>query len=93
MIFISLSKDFAFVNASCNDKLLQRRKYRYLGKGLASLILKQFLEGYIDPSYDTCLVDPDTANIRAMRAYEKAGFKVVKTVKEGTVTWMVRWRI
>jgi aminoglycoside 6'-N-acetyltransferase len=65
----------------------------YLGKGLGSLILRKFLEEYVDPSYDSCLVDPNTANIRAIRAYEKAGFKVVKTVKEGNLTWMVRMKV
>ena len=47
----------------------------------------------LDPLYDACFVDPDTANIRAMRIYEKAGFNVFKTFKEGKRTWMVRWKI
>ena len=62
----------------------------YVGKGLGSLIMRQFLKEYVDPSYDACFVDPDTANVQAIRACEKAGFEKVKTVKEGTVTWMVR---
>lgn len=58
----------------------------YVGKGLGSRIMTQFLKEYVDPYYDACLVDPDTANMQAIRAYEKAGFKKIKTVKEGTVT-------
>lgn len=64
----------------------------YVGKGFSAELMKQFLEEYVDPSYDACFVDPDTANIKALRAYEKAEFKKVKTIKEGTVTWMLRKR-
>ncbi len=59
-------------------------------KGLGPLLLLQFLKEHIDPLYEACFVDPDTANVQAIRAYEKAGFKAVKTVNEGTITWMVR---
>ena len=65
----------------------------YAGKGFGAGIMKQFLADYVDPYYDACFVDPDTANIKAIRAYEKAGFKKIKTIKEGTITWMVRSRI
>lgn len=65
----------------------------YLGKGLGPRIIKKFLSEYVDPHYDACFVDPDTANIRAIRVYEKAGFNKIKTVKDGTVTWMVRGKI
>lgn len=63
---------------------------RYLEKGYGSEILRQFLKEHIDPIYEACFVDPDTRNIRAIRAYEKAGFKKIKPVKEGTIIWMVR---
>ena len=62
----------------------------YFGKGLGPRIMEQFLREIVDPFYDACFVDPDTTNLQAIRAYEKAGFKTVKTVKEGTITWMVR---
>lgn len=65
----------------------------FLGKGLGSRILTQFLEEYVDPHYDACLVDPDTANIGAIRAYEKAGFKEIKMIKKGTIMWMMREKI
>lgn len=61
-----------------------------LGKGLGPLLLTQFLKEHIDPLYEACFVDPDTANVQAIRAYEKAGFKKVKTVNEGAITWMMR---
>lgn len=61
-----------------------------VGKGLGPLLLLQFLKEHIDPLYEACFVDPDTANVQAIRAYEKAGFKAVKTVNEGAITWLVR---
>ena len=65
----------------------------FLGKGLGSRIIKKFLNEYVDPHYDACFVDPDTANIKAIRAYENAGFKKRKTVKDGAVTWMMRRKV
>lgn len=64
----------------------------FLGKGLGACIIKQFLTEYVDPHYDACFVDPAAGNIKAIRTYEKAGFKKIKMVNEGTVTWMVRER-
>ncbi len=65
----------------------------YLGKGLGSEILKQFLKKHIDPIYEACFVDPDTTNGRAIHVYEKAGFKKIRTIKNGAITWMVRTKI
>lgn len=62
----------------------------FLGKGLTSIILQQFLKEYVDPSYEACFVDPDTANIIAIRAYEKAGFKIIQMIQQGKVTWMLK---
>ena len=62
----------------------------FIGKGYGPLLLKAFLKTHVDPHYEACFVDPDSANIQAIRAYEKAGFQKVKTIKEGTITWMVR---
>lgn len=61
----------------------------YLGQGLAPVVLTQFLQEYVAHFYEACFVDPETTNIRAIRVYEKAGFKTVKTIKEEGVTWMV----
>ncbi len=64
----------------------------YVGKGYGSRIMKQFLEEFVDPAYEACFVDPDTANAQAIRAYENVGFKKVKTVKDDAITWMVRMK-
>ena len=62
----------------------------FIGKGLGPVIMMQFFKDHIASVYDACFVDPDTTNTSAIRAYEKAGFKRVKTVNEGSITWMVR---
>ncbi len=52
----------------------------HLGKGLAAPTLQAFMEFYqsnIDPKADTFCIDPDKNNPRAIRVYEKAGFKMV----------------
>lgn len=63
-----------------------------VGKGYGAKIMQQFLHEYVDPFYAACFVDPDAANVQAIRAYAKAGFVSLKTVQEGTVVWMVRMR-
>lgn len=65
----------------------------YVGKGYGSRIMKQFLQEFVDPVYEACFVDPDTANTQAIRAYENAGFEKIKTIEDGKVTWMIRKRI
>lgn len=53
----------------------------YLHRNLAGTTLNTFTEYMqeLDPSIKTFLIDPDTSNIRAKHAYEKAGFIVVST--------------
>ena len=60
-----------------------------VGQGWGSRILIQFLKEHIFKHFEAVFVDPDTANTQAIRVYEKAGFKKIKTVKEGAITWMV----
>ena len=62
----------------------------YLGKGLGSRMMRQFLQEKVDPIYDACIVDPNTGNAQAIRAYETAGFQQINTVKGGMITWMMR---
>ena len=63
---------------------------KWTRKGLGPLLINDFLKEHVFTQFEACFVDPDTANIGAIRAYEKAGFKKVKAVKEGTITWMVK---
>ena len=64
----------------------------YVGKGYGSRIIRQFLQEHIDSKYSACFVDPNTSNVQAIRAYEKAGFKKITTTKDGTVTFMIKKR-
>lgn len=50
------------------------------GKGLGSEILRRFVDEVVFavPTTRSCLADPDVRNIASIRAFEKAGFRVVK---------------
>lgn len=47
----------------------------YLEKGIAGKILSFFLEAHVYTRFSGCLVDPGKDNLRAVKTYEKAGFK------------------
>ena len=49
-----------------------------VGKGHGSALLKQFVEELFAEGTPRVLIDPDPANQRAIRAYEKAGFAVLE---------------
>ena len=57
----------------------------YIGKNLGVKILKNF----DTMGYKNILVDPDIDNIAAIKTYEKAGFKKIKTHKENNIIWML----
>ena len=54
----------------------------YLHQGLGAPMLRQFLREIVfaNAAYDSCLIGPDPANAAAIKAYEKAGFRHLKTV-------------
>jgi RimJ/RimL family protein N-acetyltransferase len=62
----------------------------YIGKGLAAPILRAFLEDHVWRTFQHCLVDPDVKNIAAIKAYQKAGFVMVKHVDD--MVWLVATR-
>ena len=53
----------------------------YLGLGLGSKILKEFLEQVVfqEEGITTCVVDPSPNNTRMIRVNEKVGFKYLTT--------------
>ena len=50
-----------------------------LGKGHGSAILRAFADMLFDEGAPRLIIDPDPANPRAVRAYEKAGFQAFDT--------------
>lgn len=63
----------------------------YIGKGVGAYAIRELVKEYVFKDFDACIVDPNTTNTRAIRAYEKAGFKTLGTLKDGAITMMV-WR-
>lgn len=67
----------------------------YLGKGLGTrlaLALVDFL--FRDPGVTRIQTDPAPTNLRAIRCYEKAGFRQIKTIvtPDGPAVYMLRER-
>ena len=54
------------------------------GQGIGSEILRRFVEQVVfgPPSTTSCVADPDARNVASLRAFEKAGFRVVKEFVE-----------
>ncbi|MBI3236638.1 MAG: GNAT family N-acetyltransferase [Chlamydiales bacterium] len=50
----------------------------YLGKGLASLLIEEFLLKKF-PQATEVLIDPEASNLRAIHVYKKVGFVIVET--------------
>jgi RimJ/RimL family protein N-acetyltransferase len=48
-----------------------------LSIGLGSTVLQQFTEQLWDEGHRVIVIDPDPRNARAVRAYEKAGFRMI----------------
>ncbi|MEX0683969.1 MAG: GNAT family N-acetyltransferase [Dehalococcoidia bacterium] len=64
-------------------------------RGLGAPILQRFIDEQIfsRPGVTVCLISPKPDNTRAVRAYEKAGFRYVKTVyvpQEGGHEYVMR---
>ncbi len=55
----------------------------FIGKGFGSQSIKKFLKEVVFryPGISTCYVDPEPENLRAIKSYEKVGFKYLKTVQ------------
>ncbi len=53
----------------------------FLGKGLGSDFIRQFTDHlFLNKSVKRIITDPAPENTRAIRAYEKAGFKILKNI-------------
>ncbi len=61
----------------------------FINKGIGTQLLITFIKQYILQKFDYVFVDPDTANIVAIKAYQKAGFEIYKKVNNGKITLML----
>lgn len=54
----------------------------FMGKGFGSLMISEFLSQVVFeiPSVSTCMIGPEPGNKRAIKAYEKVGFRHVQTL-------------
>ena len=55
----------------------------YIHKGLGAVVLKKFLSEIVFESFpvESCIIGPEPENKVAIRAYEKAGFRYLKTAQ------------
>lgn len=54
----------------------------HLGRGLGTAMVRSFVDAlFEDPAVTRVQTDPDPENARAIRCYEKAGFRVVREVQ------------
>lgn len=62
-----------------------------LGKGLGSQTVRAFCQMLFDEGAPRLIIDPDASNLRAVRAYEKAGFSPFDTFTnpDGSVTQLM----
>jgi aminoglycoside 6'-N-acetyltransferase len=65
-----------------------------IGRGHGSRFIRQFVDQRLQSAVPRVVTDPDPANARAVRAYEKAGFKRERRVDtpDGPALLMVRNR-
>jgi RimJ/RimL family protein N-acetyltransferase len=66
-----------------------------MGQGIGSELLRRFVDEVVfaSPTTTSCLADPDVRNVASVRAFEKAGFRVVKEfvdAKDGQTHALVR---
>jgi aminoglycoside 6'-N-acetyltransferase len=63
-----------------------------IDRGHGSALIRGFVDGLLKKGTPRVVTDPDPANIRAVRAYEKAGFQKVSLVDtpDGRALLMVR---
>ena len=67
-------------NAAGIDLFIAERERAY--RGLGPRLIREFLHRVVfrEPNVDSCIIGPAQNNHAAIRAYEKAGFKYLKTV-------------
>jgi aminoglycoside 6'-N-acetyltransferase len=62
----------------------------YTGKGMGPAAISAFVDEHLSNKFAAVFVDPDLSNISAIKAYEKCGFKIQKTLEDFQIVWMIR---
>lgn len=65
----------------------------YIGKGIGPKALDMFLKNNIFKRFDSVFIESESTNLRAIRAYEKIGFKPFKITNNGKDTWMSKKKV
>jgi aminoglycoside 6'-N-acetyltransferase len=60
-----------------------------LGKGIGSKVLRKFAKTLKALGYKSIVIDPHPKNIRAIKAYEKAGFITVESLRDKTKEMLI----
>ncbi len=63
-----------------------------LGKGYGPQILIRFLHDIVFKNYDIAFIDPDKINARAIKAYKKCGFQLVRDHKDEQTVLMFMFK-
>jgi aminoglycoside 6'-N-acetyltransferase len=73
------AKEIGIPNAGGLDLFIGEPEWR--DRGVGSRVVRQFVDEMVFgiPGVETCVIEPEPANKRAIRSYEKAGFKFAKT--------------
>ena len=71
---LELPADTIGIDLSIGDPAL-------LSKGIGSTALRRFARTLRDQGHRTIIIDPDSKNVRAVRAYEKAGFRAIPALE------------
>ena len=66
-------------------------------RGLGAALLREFLRQVVfaRPGVASCIIGPEHTNVRALRSYEKAGFKYLRTIRDpntGETDYLMRIR-
>jgi len=63
---------------------------KFLNLGLGPLILEAFWQDILSKDFASCVVDPETRNLKALGAYTRAGFQILPALSNSQTTWMLK---
>ncbi len=75
---------------SCAGVDLYIGELEFIGKGIGSKALEQFVNENVFPKFEYAFVDPNPANTGAIKAYSKAGFYEIGKPRDAKDIWMIK---